>query len=367
VNRTVILVVGDLHMGAGPGDPFRHDRAFAAFLAAMAERRPGAGHPPRLVVLGDLFDLPAAGGGRPPCDEADALARIDRIAAAHERVVAALAAYAAAGGAIDVVAGNHDADLVRPAVQQRVRGMLGGAEVPVAFHPWILHVPGVLYAEHGHQHHDINAFATPLAPWQSQRSDGLALSPAAVAHGLRAAALLAGAGASPRARARRAAYRAETLRDAAPELGLSHAALCAIDAATPRGAAALGARIARRATAAGRHPAAAQRRAAERIHRILEAEGRDVPCYAFGHTHVAERRALGAGPAAAVHVNAGTWSSLRRGGRPERLAYVEIVAGAGAAVARLVDWAPPGRVLTESGRRRPQPDRDRSETAPAPR
>jgi hypothetical protein len=367
VNRAVILAVGDLHMAAGERDPFRHDRAFVAFLAAMAERGDRAGHPPRLVVLGDLFDLAAAGDGRAPRDEADALTRIDRIAAAHAAVVTGLAAYAAAGGAIDIVVGNHDADLVRPAVQQRVRGMLGGPGAALAFHPWILHVPGVLYAEHGHQHHDVNAFATPLAPWQPQSPERLALPPAALRRGLSAAALLARAGASPSARARRIAYRAGTLRDAAPELGLSHAALCAIDAATPRGATALAARIARRTTAGGRHPAAAQRRAAERIHRILEAEGCGVPCYAFGHTHVAERRALGTGGGAAVHLNAGTWSGLRRGGRSEHLAYVEITAGAGAAGARLVEWAPPRGVVRASAQWRRPPGRDPSETAPAPR
>jgi UDP-2,3-diacylglucosamine pyrophosphatase LpxH len=367
VNPTAILVVGDLHMAAGHGDPFAHDRAFAAFLRTMAERRDGAGRPPRLVVLGDLFDLSAAGDGRAPRDELDALARIERIAAAHKVAIDALAGYAAAGGAIDIVVGNHDADLVRPAVQARVRGLLDGAGTAVAFHPWILYVPGVLYAEHGHQHHDLNAFATPLAPWQPGGRDQLALPPGAVARHARAAALLARAAASPRARARRAAYRAEVLRDAAPALGLSHAALCALDGVTPRGAPALAARVARRATADGRHPAAAQRRAAARIHRILEADGRAVPCYAFGHTHVAECRPLDAGRTAPVQVNAGTWSSLRRGDRPERLAYVEIVAGPAGVAARVVDWAPPRRALTAGGRSRRPPDRDRSETAPAPR
>jgi UDP-2,3-diacylglucosamine pyrophosphatase LpxH len=359
VNPTAILVVGDLHMGAGHGDPFDHDAAFAAFLQTMAERRDGTGRPPRLVVLGDLFDLPAAGGGRHPEDEAAALERLERIAAAHPGVVAALGAYARSGGALDLVIGNHDADLVRPSVQARVRALL---DAPVAFHPWILHVPGVLYAEHGHQHHDVCAFATPLAPWRPDHPGRLDL-PAAVAHGPCAVALLARAGASPEMRARRAAYRESVLREAAPRLALSHAALCAIDAATPRGPLAFGARMARRATAAGRHPAAAQRRAAARIHGVLAAEARAVACYAFGHTHVAERRRLGPGPDAPVHVNAGTWSSLRPGGRPERLAYAEILPGPLGAAVRLVDW----RGVRAAPRSRRRPARDRRETAPAPR
>lgn len=364
-----ILLVGDLHMGAGQDDPFARDRAFVAFLGAMSARRDSEGHPPRLVVMGDLFDLPAAAGGRHPEDEATALERLEAVAGAHPHVLAALGAYAARGGPIDILAGNHDADLVRPAVQARARELIGAPAGSVTFHPWILHLPGVLYAEHGHQHHDINAFATPLQPMRPNAPGWLDLPPAAIAHGPRAAALLVRAAMAPATRARRAAYRDAALREAAASLQLSHAALCAIDTTTPRGGLALAARIARRVTASGRHPAAAQHRAAARIHRILQAEGRGVPCYAFGHTHVAECHPLAPGADAPVYLNAGTWSRLSRAGRPERLAYAEIAPGPAGARARLVDW--PGSeaepVLRAARRSRRRRAAGRSETAPAPR
>ena len=330
-------------MGAGRGDPFTRDRAFAGMVAAIADGGDGAGAPPRLVVLGDLFDFPAAGGGRPADDEATAVGRLERIAAAHPVALAALASYAAGGGAIDLLAGNHDADLVRPAIQARVRDLLGGPGVSVAVHPWILHVPGILYAEHGHQHHDINAFAAPLKPWRPDAPGRLDLPPGAVAHGARAFALLLRRGAAPRARARRAAYRSSVLPEAAGVLRLSPDALRAIDAATPRGASALAVRTARRVTTDGRHPAAAQRRAALSIHRVLQREGRAVPCYAFGHTHVAECRPLEPGRDRPVYVNPGTWSTLRRRGRREQLAYVAIEPTALGLRARLVPWTSPRR------------------------
>ena len=125
-----IIVVGDLHMAGGADDPFSEDRAFAAFLAAQAERRDAVGRPLRLVILGDLFDFPATpdrGGAMPVASEAAALRRLERVASAHPTVIDALAGFAAVGGGIDVVAGNHDAELAHPRVWARVSELL---EIP---------------------------------------------------------------------------------------------------------------------------------------------------------------------------------------------------------------------------------------------
>src|SRR5437660_10473631 len=46
------------------------------------------------------------------------------------------------------------------------------------FYPWICYVPGVLYAEHGHQYHDINWFATLLQPYRPQDPAQIELPPA---------------------------------------------------------------------------------------------------------------------------------------------------------------------------------------------
>ncbi|MEA2254277.1 MAG: hypothetical protein QOG35_322 [Solirubrobacteraceae bacterium] len=347
-----LLVVGDLHLGAGGGDPFHRDRDLARFLAEMGARRDGGARPPRLVVLGDLLDFPAAAGGRPPDGEAAALRCLERIAAAHAGALDALAGYLATGATIDLVAGNHDADLARPAVRTRLGELLGRAS-GLAFHPWILHVPGVLYAEHGHQHHDVNAFAAPLSPWRPGDPARLDLPPGALAGGARAAVLVALRAA--RAARRRRAYRATALPAAAAGLGLSPGALRAIDAATPRGPLAPVARMARRVSARD-----AQHRAARRIHDVLAAEGAAVPCYAFGHTHVAERRPVVPGAVRPLYVNAGTWSTLRRDGGEPRLTYVEI-ADAGA---QLLEWPPD---VTAARRWRRRPGAGRRETAPAPR
>jgi UDP-2,3-diacylglucosamine pyrophosphatase LpxH len=380
-----IVVVSDLHMAAGERDPFQRDEEFAAFVEAQRERRDAAGRPVRLLVLGDLFDFPATpdhDGGWPDGCEAGALRRLERIAAAHERVLEALASFAAAAGPIDVIAGNHDAELVHPRVRARLRELLGGPETLV-FHPWFMHVPGVLYAEHGHQHHDINAFTTPLTPWRPDAPGELDLPPGSLlayregtegaAPGLRGrvargTTLVRGAGRRRGDPALLQAYRDGPLRRFAADVGLDHALVCAIDAATPRGPVALAARLARRATSDGRRPASSAYRAALRVHRALDAAGGAVASYVFGHSHVAERRPLLQGARAPLYLNAGTWSTLRRGPWAEHPAYVEIAGGSSGPIARLVHWTPEGaRAVTGDGRwRRPQ-DADRLETAIAPR
>jgi hypothetical protein len=380
-----IVVVSDLHMAAGERDPFQRDEEFAAFVEAQRERRDAAGRPVRLLVLGDLFDFPATpdhDGGWPDGCEAGALRRLERIAAAHERVLEALASFAAAAGPIDVIAGNHDAELVHPRVRARLRELLGGPETLV-FHPWFMHVPGVLYAEHGHQHHDINAFATPLTPWRPDAPGELDLPPGSLlayregtegaAPGLRGrvargTTLVRGAGRRRGDPALLQAYRDGPLRRFAADVGLDHALVCAIDAATPRGPVALAARLARRATSDGRRPASSAYRAALRVHRALDAAGGAVASYVFGHSHVAERRPLLQGARAPLYLNAGTWSTLRRGPPAEHPAYVEIAGGSSGPIARLVHWTPEGaRAVTGDGRwHRPQAA-DRPETAIAPR
>jgi UDP-2,3-diacylglucosamine pyrophosphatase LpxH len=382
--RGTIVVVGDLHMAAGDRDPFREDAAFAAFLAAQARRRDAAGRPLRLVILGDLFDFPGTplrGSPAPDASEAGALRRLERIARAHGTVIEALAGFAAGGGAVDVVAGNHDAELAHPGVQARVRELLGDPP-RLVFHPWILFVPGVLYAEHGHQHHDVDAFATPLEPWRRDAPGELDLPPGSllsyrIAADGRAAgvhrraadgALLVRGAVRPRGDATTLrAYRDGPLRRLADDLDLPAEVLRAIDAATPRGPAALVARVARRATEAGRHPSATAHRAALTIHRALGAAHCAVPFYAFGHSHVAQRRPLVEGMGTPVYLNAGTWSSLGRRVQPQPLAYVEISGGPAGPLGRLMHWSGEGRAVTGTAGSRPRRAADPSGRALAPR
>jgi UDP-2,3-diacylglucosamine pyrophosphatase LpxH len=192
--RTRLAIVSDLHMAtpdAPGGDPFADDRAFAELLVALATRRIRT----RLLLLGDTFDLVLAGRGG-----------LDAVAAAHRAVFDALAGFAAAGHEIEVVPGNRDVDLLRPPARERLRSLLAA---PVLFHPWVVHVPGVLYAEHGRQPHaidhlrhaldlglpadvlvEVDRRSAPIALWMARRGDFMRATARGVAD------VLAGAGAA---------------------------------------------------------------------------------------------------------------------------------------------------------------------------
>lgn len=179
-----LAIVSDLHLSAGydpltgtfgRNEDFFSDDAFGRFLDHLLARGRREGRRWRLVLLGDVVDFlqveladeDAAGGATA---SGTSVRRLDLVAAGHPGFFAALARFLAGGGVIDVVVGNHDVEFVWPAVQARFRQLVAAqtaADVAagIAFHPWVFSVPGVVYAEHGHQYDPINAFLTPLAPF----------------------------------------------------------------------------------------------------------------------------------------------------------------------------------------------------------
>ena len=394
-----LVLVSDLHMASGrdptTGRPartedFARDGAFARFLGARTAAQAGRGRPWRLVILGDLFDfarveLGRAGEDRRRLDTSTsaALAKLDRIAAGHREVLDAVRALLSAGVPIDVVPGNHDLELARPAVQRRLRELVEDSEsasgARIEFHPWILHVPGVLYAEHGHQHHDINAAPQLLqtselpdetaleAPLGSQLGEYItrvleAAYPAAERLDPNVSALIAVLRARPGAaivtwrahlafaralarharRARRAAPGAraasgESHRPGAPAgaTGLAPASVAELERLVTAALAGTVRRLLGMAVAGGAprprtHPAEPpppgfMPRAGAAIDRILRDHGDQVPFYVFGHTHAAERSRLGTPPADATYLNTGTWSELMRGDAiPQTLVAIEV-------------------------------------------
>ena len=162
----LVAVIADLHMGLGRDatgawrveEDFRWGGEFALFLAALDAEGGGATD---LVLNGDTFELDrlpgedcSAGDPALGCSEPEALARVERVLAAHADTIDALAAFARSGSnRIVVVPGEHDAALLFPAVAERVERALGapGSRVGVAAAGSWRSEDGRIYVEHGHQ------------------------------------------------------------------------------------------------------------------------------------------------------------------------------------------------------------------------
>ena len=239
---------------------------------------------------------------------------LERLLDVHADVVDGLAPFLVTGGRLALVPGNHDAALAAPSVRLPRLERLGQPAAGAAtIHPWILYRPGLLYAEHGQQHHDLSAIPTLLRPDARADAPGAPLGRrvedlaaarepegGAPARGIadpavrRATARLAvdlarfvGAG---RALARRrAAYRAEILPACAEEIGLPVEALEDLDRMSEASAWSIATRLGRqwlgRPRPGRRTPAVPGSRAAylgpaaSRIHDLLAARGHAVPVY----------------------------------------------------------------------------------------
>ena len=349
-----LVVVADMHMAAGSHEAFFDDGRLAALVHTLA-REAQVAPPPHLVVLGDLFDfslVELAGGGGRRLDTSAAAVRekLARIASEHALVFGALRALVAAGARIDVVPGNHDLELLLPPVWRDFRSLVApGREERLVLRPWIFHVPGVVYAEHGHQHHDVNRVpdllrlrergpapvpaGTALTDWVVGRRAG-----DSAARGTARLVRRLGGWLSYRQRARADAAYGEAVEAEAAEVGLPADAVSAIHALDPDGAPRALARTARRVASGrlsrGPHTPYMQD-AALSVHRVLAAWGASVPFYLTGHTHVSVDVPLDDG---ARYLNPGTWSTMRPAGADSGHHYVEIVVTDAGPRARLSAW-----------------------------
>ena len=355
-----VVVVSDLHMGAGDDrELFTGDREFVGFCHHLAERPPQQPGSRRLVVLGDFLELLGVRAGiesRRSSTPPIALARLERIANAHAEVFAALGQLVRRGWQLDIVVGNHDIELVRPVVQDRVRGLLGGDPAGlVRFHPWILHVPGILYAEHGHQYHDINWFKQLVWAAGKLAADPVTHPPAAYLGERRLASIFEAAREvalrvlgvhDPRRRC----YRREALGNLSAGLGLDAELLREIDLLPEVATGTMLLRLALQAPRVHRSSPPYLYEAAENVHAVLQRAGVGCAFYAFGHSHIAERRPLPPAGTVATYLNAGTWcrevrGSLRFAAEDSQRTYVVIdCAAAAGPTATLHAWGRRGVV-----------------------
>jgi UDP-2,3-diacylglucosamine pyrophosphatase LpxH len=319
VNRSARWwLLSDLHLGVGDEDPRRPGKVLPDFL--RREVLQASGPQQHIVFVGDTFELAGL-------TEDESLARLESILARHPEIQDALEGCAARGVQLHFVCGNHDVELARPSVAARLSSMLSPVEpAQVRVHPWFLHVPRVLLAEHGHQHHALHRIPELLRTAVSG-TDELDLPPLAAWHAQPSNSRLSRAGAVARAflaseraerRVRELAY-GELLEAEALRLELGGAAVRDLArlsrfrtmSVLPRTATRMVLAAAGRSIASEEAPAAAGQ-----VARTLETHGSAVAWYVSGHTHRALEATLEGG--ATRYVNTGTWCSDVRGRGPDQ-------------------------------------------------
>ncbi len=310
-------LLSDLHLGASDDDPRSPGRRLPEFLHSEVLEASGPQH---VVFLGDTFELVGF-------TEEESLVRLEAVLASHPHTLRALQECAARGVQQHFVCGNHDVELARPAVAALLSALVSPTEpARVKVYPWLLHVPHVLVAEHGHQHHALHRIPEVLRT-AVDGTDGLDLPPLAAWHARPSRSRLSRAGAVARAclaseraerRVREPAYdrllQTESLRlslDGAAVRDLARLSRFRTASALPVAATRMVLAAAGRRVAGGEAPPAAGRLA-----RTLEAHGSGVAWYVSGHTHRALEAELDACPTR--YINTGTWCSDVRGHGPDQ-------------------------------------------------
>lgn len=311
-------LLSDIHLGLSDDDPRCPGRMLPEFL--RREVLAASGPQQHVAFVGDTFELVGFA-------EDESLARLESILTRHPDTFRALEECAARGVQLHFVCGNHDVELARPSVAARLSALLSPADpTRVRVYPWFLHVPRVLVAEHGHQHHALHRIPEVLRA-AVNGTDELDLPPLAAWNAHRSASRLSRAGAVARAclaseraerRVRGLAYdellQAESLRlalDGVAVRDLARLSRFRTVSALPVAATRVALAAAGRRVGGVEAPAAAGRFA-----RTLEAHGFGVAWYVSAHTHRAFESALA--ECATRYVNTGTWSSDVRGRGPDQ-------------------------------------------------
>ncbi|MCB9643903.1 MAG: hypothetical protein H6728_12580 [Myxococcales bacterium] len=155
-NKTdhLLVILSDIEMGAGGfTDDFPHTDFLAELIDEYSEDY--SNNPVSLIFNGDTFDyLKVSIDGLYPhaVDEAVALAKTERIVATHDVFFAALSRFLQRDPQkrdIYFLLGNHDLEIVFPAVQEMLKDKIGDHQR--VFFPGISLRIGDVHIEHGNQ------------------------------------------------------------------------------------------------------------------------------------------------------------------------------------------------------------------------
>ena len=171
-----IVIFSDIEMGGGGiADDFPHSPFLAELIDDLSRGR-NADCAVDLVFNGDTFDflkLPVDGAFPSHITPGVALDKVAAVAGAHGAFFQAVGRFLDHGKAprrVHFVVGNHDTELLFPAVRERLRALCGGGDA-VNFPGFELTI-GPVHLEHGHQY-DHLFYMDPEHPFISANPEPL--------------------------------------------------------------------------------------------------------------------------------------------------------------------------------------------------
>ena len=203
MSRKAKLVISDTHIGAGARDQgnkledFISDAEFAAWLQTLVKESDRDEIEMELIINGDWIEFlqtPAVRRFSPrrryetkyytDAAESEALKRLEIVYKGHFSIFQALADFLHLDPprrSLTILFGNHDPEVVYPAVQKRLRQMIGatGAKAALVDIGERVYFRDGVYAEHGNAYvEEVNRFTDPDSPldpddpWQIERPPG---------------------------------------------------------------------------------------------------------------------------------------------------------------------------------------------------
>lgn len=177
--KSVVLIVSDLHMGGGLADPGEdhvyQGAPFRRFVEEQTATPEGAAGEIELFINGDFLEFAQVAPqvytlGSPDfwCSEEESLQKLGHITSGHAETFASFRKFMEAGNRITIAAGNHDVDFYWPRVQEAFRQAAGDGVEFALEQEWVERFDGALRIAHGHQVDPANEFKN----WKNPILDG---------------------------------------------------------------------------------------------------------------------------------------------------------------------------------------------------
>jgi hypothetical protein len=192
--RVEYLLLSDVHLTQVLESPIRgwwaykdprarQDLELIELLEQVDAMRPDAFARTDVIFGGDTWDFDSVYGGPDdpmvpteglPPTVAGSVWKMRRLVEDHASFVAGLARFLARGNRVIFLMGNHDRELafeevaevlVRAVASAAPPGTAQGVAAAISFEPWFVHIPGVLYCEHGQQYDATCSYRDVLAPF----------------------------------------------------------------------------------------------------------------------------------------------------------------------------------------------------------